>query len=258
MKIKLLSTLCLALVLCTACESDSTSDEFDNNNPNAVARLISQISLTTPNPEDDGTVTINYDANNRVTSVTDGVETNILAYDNDDLTTISGPTETTSIQEILDGSPYDVFESGDVISYDANNNPQELSIYDVEYDWMTDTEITVEYRATISYDNKPNPYFYTLQAAGIIEIMDNVELNLSPEMSAPELVQARLLFPSRNVSGVTITTLDGELVSEVVADYVYNSDDYPTSGTITETIYEDGAVDATNVAQVTYTYLPSN
>lgn len=259
MKFNFLSILTLALVLCTACESDSTSDEFEDMNPDAVARLISQVAIVSAqNPADNTTITVNYDANNRVTSVTDGVETNVLAYENGDLANVSGPGETLTVQDLYDDSPYNVFEEGEVLNYDANNNPQTISIFETEYDWGTEMEVTTEYTATISYDDKPNPYFYTLQAAGVIEIMDNVELNFSSEMDAPELIQARLLFPSKNVSGLTITDEDGEVVVEVVGDYVYNSDNYPTSGTLTETTYDDGLVDEISVISVTYTYLPSN
>lgn len=260
MKFKFLSILSLALILCTACESDSTSDEFENNNPDAVSRLISEIAVVyAQDTSENITVTVSYDANNRVTSITDGVETNTLVYNNDDdLTNVAGPGETFNVQDLYDGSPYDAFATGEVISYDSNNNPQSIRLYETEYDWQTDSEVTTEYIATITYDNKPNPYFYTLQAAGVIEIMDNVELNFSSEMNAPELVQARLLFPSKNVNGVTIANLDGEIQVEVVANYVYNSDNYPTSGTVTETIYDNGMVDETNVISMTYTYLSSN
>lgn len=260
MKFKFLSILSLAIVLCTACESDSTSDEFQDNNPDAVSRLITEIAIVSAqDPVDNTTVTVSYDANNRVTSVTDGVDTNTLVYNNDDeLTNVAGPGETLNVQDLYAGSPYNVFENGEVINYDSNNNPQSITIFDTEYDWQNDTEVTVEYTAAITYDDKPNPYFYTLQAAGVIEIMDNVELNFSSEMNAPELIQARLLFPSKNVSGVTITNVAGDVLAEVVANYVYNSDNYPTSGTVTETVYENGVVDETNVVSMTYTYLDSN
>jgi len=257
MKFKFLSILILALILCTACESDSTSDEFEDNNPDAIARLITSISIVSAQDSaDNTTITVNYDANNRVTSITDGVETNTLVYNNDDdLTNVAGPGETLNVQDLYDESPYDAFETGEVINYDSNNNPLNIRLYDYEYNFNTQMEETIEYRALITYDDKPNPYFYTLQAAGVIEIMDNVELNFSSEVNAPELVQARLLFPSRNVSGVTITNLDGDVLVEVVANYVYNSDNYPTSGTVTETTYEDGNVDEINVVSMTYTYL---
>ncbi|MFK7783173.1 hypothetical protein [Psychroserpens sp.] len=257
MKIKFLSILSLAVILFTACTSDSTSEEFDDNNPDAVARLITEIAIVSAqNPIDNTTISVSYDANNRVTSITDGVETNTLVYNNDDsLTNVAGPGETLNVQDLYDDSPFEAFEYGEVIDYDSNNNPLNIRIYDYEYNFNTGMEETIEYRALITYDDKPNPYFYTLQAAGAIEIMDNVELNFSSEMNAPELIQARLLFPSRNVSGVTITNLAGQVLTEVVANYVYNSDNYPTSGTITETSYENGMVDETNVVSMTYAYL---
>lgn len=260
MKFKFLSILSLALVLCSACSSDSTTDEFQDNNPNAVSRLITQIAIVSAqNPSDNTTISVSYDANNRVTSITDGVETNTLVYNNNnDLTNVAGPGETLNIQDLYNDSPYDAFETGEVINYDANNNPQNIRLYEVEYNFNTQMEETIEYRALITYDDKPNPYFYTLQAAGAIEVMDNVQLNFSAQMNAQELIQARLLFPSRNVSGVTISDMDGQVLTEVVANYVYNSDNYPTSGTVTETIYDNGVVDQTNVVSMTYSYLPAN
>ncbi|WP_299223758.1 hypothetical protein [uncultured Psychroserpens sp.] len=258
MKFKFLSIFSLAIILFTACDSDSTSDEFMDNNPDAIARLITSISVVSAqDPTDNATITINYDSNNRVTSVSDGEDTGILAYENGELASLTSNMETFNVEDLYE-SPYDAFETGEVINYDSNNNPQNIRFFETEYDWQTNSDVTVEYRAEVMYDDKPNPYFYTIQAAGGIAIMDEVELNFSADVNAPEIVQARMLFPSRNIKKVTYSDMDGEVLGDVVADFAYNSDNYPTSGTVTETKYDDGVAFEINVFTLTYTYLPTN
>lgn len=264
MKLKFLSILSLALLGFTSCGDDSTTDDFMDGNPDAVARLITSISVVSAqDASENTTITVNYDTNNRVTSVTDGEESAILAYENDDLANVASDGENFAVEELYE-SPYDAFETGEVINYNSDGNPVDLRFFETEYDWETNSDITTEYRAEIQYDNKPNPYFYTIQAAGGIEIMDNVELNFSANPAAPEIVQARMLFPSKNIKKIIYSDLDGNILAEVVADFVYNSDNYPTSGTITSTDYTDDEgegeeeEDEVNIFSITYTYMTDN
>ncbi|WP_460220550.1 hypothetical protein [Psychroserpens sp. MEBiC05023] len=263
MKLKLFSIFSLIAILMSSCGDDSTTDDFMDGNPDAVARLITSISVVSAqDASENSTLTINYDGDNRVTSITDGEDSAILAYENDDLANIASDGENFAIEELYE-SPYDAFETGEVINYNTDNNPVDLRFFETEYDWDTNMDVTVEYRAEIQYDNKPNPYFYTIQAAGGIEIMDNVELNFSANPSAPEIVQARLLFPSKNIKKIIYKELDGTIIADVVADFVYNSDDYPTSGTITVTNYDVGEEegeeeDEVNIYSITYTYMANN
>ncbi|WP_212745825.1 hypothetical protein [Winogradskyella algicola] len=238
--------------------SESASDEFDDANPDAVARYIETISVVSAqDASENTTVTVNYDANGRVSSVTDGVDTSLFVYSNGELSNITGQGDNLNVEELYE-SPYDAFETGIVNQYDSNGNPVNITFYEYEYDWQTDTEDQVEYTAQITYDSNPNPYFYTLDAAGIIDAMDQVDLNFSMNVSNPEIIQARALLPLNNVSSITYRDEDGNVVYEIEADYVYNSDDYPTSATVTGTSYDEdydgNPVSETGVFSATYTY----
>jgi len=258
MKLKFLSIFALAAILCTACDDDSTTDEFMDQNPNAVARLITNIDVVSAQDvNENSNIEITYDSDNRVTNISEGIDAALLAYEDGDLANIASDGDNFAIEELYE-SPYDAFETGEVINYNNDGNPIALRFFETEYDWDTNSDITTEYRADIEYDDKPNPYFYTIQAAGGIEIMDNVELNFSANPSAPQIVQARLLFPSKNIKKITYKDINGNLLAEVVADFAYNSDNYPTSGTVTATEYDDEDGNETSIYSLTYTYMADN
>ena len=134
-------------------------------NPDAVARYIKTITMYLRKIMKRIQLSLLiYDANNRVSSITDGTETSLLVYENNQLANVTEGGETMNVEDLYE-SPYDAFETGEVINYDNNGNPQNLRFYETEYDWETNSDVTTEYRAEIIYDAKPNPYFYTLQAA---------------------------------------------------------------------------------------------
>jgi hypothetical protein len=257
MKLNIYPFLVLLLVGLSSC-NDSTSDEFNNINPNAEARYIKTISMVSAqDSQENTTITVNYDANNRVSNVTDGTDSSIFVYNNNnDLTNISGQGDNLNIEELYQ-SPYDAFETGEVTEYDNNGNPKTITFFEYEYDFLNNIDVEVEYTAEISYDANPNPYYYTLDAAGVIDVLDNVDLNLTMNASSQEAVQARLLFPLNNVTGIAYKDDEGILVFNISANYVYNSVDYPVSGTIIATGYDEyeGQVEAeTSIFSLAYTY----
>lgn len=256
MNLKLSPFFCLFLLVFTNC-SDSSSDEFDDANPDAVARYIETISIVSAQDSEENTIiTVNYDANDRVSSVTDGTDSSLFVYNNGDLTNISGSSDNLNIEELYE-SPFDAFETGIVNQYDNNGNPTNITFYEIEYDYLTDTEIEVEYTAEITYDSEPNPYFYTLDAAGVIDVLDQVDLDVTVNTSSIEIIQARALFPLNNIGSITYRNEDGDLVYQLNADYVYNDVDYPTSGTVTATSYDEyeGQIETeTSIYSATYTY----
>ncbi|MBC8643317.1 hypothetical protein H9W95_01900 [Flavobacterium lindanitolerans] len=124
-------------------------------------------------------------------------------------------------------------------------NPTDLRLFqENEYDGEIE-----EFTAKVTYDTAPNTFFYTLKAAGIIDVLDNVELNLNMQSLPPEIVKAKLLLPVNNPIKVVIKNASGAVVSTTQTDYVYTSDKYPTSATITETS-EEGV----SIVAVAYTY----
>ena len=244
--------LILVFALIASCSEDSVTDEFNNANGTVASKLITKITgVYAQDPTENATIFISYDANDRVSSVSDGTEANVLVYDNGNLSTITSPGGTPFNVEELFVSPYDAFEAGQVSEYDNNGNPIEISFLEEVYDFNTDTYSTVEYTAEISYDTEPNPYFYTLQAAGIIEVLDNVELNFSLNQQTPEIVQARALFPLNNIKRIIYKDENNVVILEIVADYVYNDVDHPITATVTATSPSDKEI---NIFTLAYTY----
>ena len=250
MKLKFLPSLLLALTLITSCD-DSSSDEFNDANGDVAQKLIESITVVSAqDATENETVTINYDANDRVSSVTDGIETSILVYDNNELTNVTGSGETLNVEELYE-APYDAFETGEVVEYDNNGNPVNIRFFEEEYDYMTDTYDILEYYAEVSYDDAPNPFFYTLEAAGIIDVLDDVELNFSMDIQSPEIVQARMLLPVNNISSIVYKDADQTPLFEINADYVYDTDNYPSTATVTGTDLQENE---TSVFTATFVY----
>lgn len=252
MKLKLQITLLTVLAVFMSCSEDSATDEFNAANQNASVKLITNLSVVSAqDASENQSVTINYNGNNQVANITDGVETSILVYDNDNLTNVTGEGETLNVEELYQ-SPYDAFETGEVLQYDSNMNPVSIRFLEEEFDFFNNTMNVVEYYAEIEYDATPNPFFYTLEAAGIIDVLDNVDLNFSMDVQAPEIVQARLLLPTNNIKKITYKDEDLTPIYQIVANYVYDAQNYPSTGTVTSTDLGD---DSVSVYTTTFTYM---
>ena len=252
MKLKLQITLLTVLAVFMSCSEDSATEEFNQANQNASVKLITNLSVVSAqDASENQSVTINYNGNNQVANITDGVETSILVYDNDNLTNVTGEGETLNVEELYQ-SPYDAFETGEVLQYDSNMNPVSIRFLEEEFDFFNNTMSVVEYYAEIEYDATPNPFFYTLEAAGIIDVLDNVDLNFSMDVQAPEIVQARLLLPTNNIKKITYKDEDLTPIYQIVANYVYDAQNYPSTGTVTSTDLED---DSVSVYTTTFTYM---
>ncbi|WP_116789972.1 hypothetical protein [Flavobacterium psychrotrophum] len=245
MKNKFLTALAvLSCIAFTSC-SDDSSDSFDNANGDVAKKYITKITTTTSEQGvEPATLTVNYDAAGKVSSVTDGEETSYFAYESGSLKNISGDGDVLNIPNLL-STPQDAYEVGDVLNYDSKGNPVKVRIY--ERDW--DGNIYEQYTGEITYEDKPNPYFYTLQAAGIIDVLDNLDLNFSLTPQSEELIKAKLLLPVSNPKKVVIKDENGNVKKTIVNDYVYGADNYPVSATATETS-EYG----TWIYTTTYTY----
>jgi hypothetical protein len=233
-----ISLLC-TLILTFSCSDDSVSEEFDNANGNVQEKLISSVTIiSAQDPQENKTISLSYTSDGSLNTINNGIETGIFIYsNNDELTNITGGSDNLNILELYE-SPYDAFEMGDVIVYDDNGNPEKIEFYEEEYDYDSDTYTTKIYTADISYDDTHNPYFYTLEAAGIIEVLDGVQLNFGINPQLPEIVQARMFFPVNNPSQIIYKNEEGELVYTINANYVYDNENYPTSATITKVSIE--------------------
>ena len=225
-------------VLIVACSSDSVSEEFDNTNGNVQEKLISSIALiSNQDSQENGVISLSYNSDGSLNTINNGTETQIFIYnDNNELTNVSGGGDNLNILELYE-SPYEVFETGEVVVYDDNANPQDIEFYEEEevYDNETGSYyyVTKIYTAEITYDNTHNPYFYTLEAAGIIEVLDGVQLDIGVNAQLPEIVQARMFFPLNNPSQINYKNEEGQILFTTNANYVYDDENYPTSATIT-------------------------
>ena len=246
MKIKLTILLFSVLLMLGSCSKESASDEFEQANGKVAEKLITRMDvLSAQDPNENTSLFINYDSKNRVSSINNGTDSNILVYEDDQLVTISGGSEPFRTSELYQ-TPYDIFQFGEVVEYDSNKNPSIIRLLDEDYDGKIN-----EFKVDITYDPTPNPFFYTLKAAGIIDVLDGVQFNLSMSPQSPDLIQSRKLLPLNNIKQIVVTDVErGEINFQLVADYVYDEDDYPISATFTTLTPDSG----TNIYLNKYTY----
>jgi hypothetical protein len=236
MKIKTTLVLSSILLILGSCSKESTSDEFEQANGKVVEKLITRMDITSAqNSDDNASLFINYDSKNRVSSFTDGYDSNILVYEDDELSAISGGSEPMQTSEFYQ-MPYDIFQFGEVVEFDTNKNPSVIRLLEEDYDGNV-----YEYKIEISYDPTPNPFFYTLKAAGVIDVLDKVQFNIGMSPQSPELIQARRLLPLNNIKKIVVTDVErGKITYQLVGDYIYDEDDYPISASFTAISEDDG------------------
>ncbi len=234
-----------------SCEK-SSSDEFFDNNGDVKRKLVKTLSITSAqNSSEDKVINLSFDNNYRLNSITDGMQTSVFVYDNNELITITGQNDNLNIEELYN-SPYDAFETGEVLQYDSKGNPIKILFKEERYNGNTGNYEIFDYTADISYDSEHNPYFYTLQAGGLIDVMDNVRFNFSPNPQSQEIVIARTLLPVNNPSKLVYKNESGEIVSQITVDYSYDNDNYPSSATVTVVSFESNNTSTYNTI---FTYL---
>ena len=229
---------------------DSTSDEFEEVNGNVETKLISSINVGSAENSDDNTsIIFSYNSEQQLNSIFDGTETTNFIYEDGDLSNVSGNVDNGNVEELYD-SPYDAFETGQVEEYDDNGNPSVIKFIEYDYDYMTGEEEVVYYTAEISYDDKPNPFYKTAEAAGLIDVMDQIRLNFAAAPQAEEIVRAKALFPNNNLSQVLYKNEEGEIEYTINMSYTYDGD-YPTTATVS-TVSEHSDENETYVTTFSY------
>lgn len=221
-----------SFILLMGC-SDSVSDEFEEVNGNVAEKQIEQISIVSAqNPQDDITLYLYYNGDDRLSSVSNGEGARTFNYEGDKLSNVGGDDiEVFNIEELYK-SPYEAFEMGQVIEYDDKGNPYLIQFNEENYDYETDEVEILEYTAEITYDNVHNPYYYTLQSAGIIDVLDRVQLNFSASPQSSKVIKARLLFPVNNPSKIVYKSEAGIPLYQIDIDYIYDQDNYPISASV--------------------------
>jgi len=227
-KLFYLTSILFLLISC----SEKLDEGFEEANGEVAEKLLKQVRIDYADPyEDDYTYQFGYDGKDRLSSITDGDNSSFFNYDSDgDLMSISGSDDPLEISELYE-SPYDAFEEGNVLEYDDKGNPKKIEVYDEGYN---QTDI---YIGEIAYDPNPNPFFYTLKAAGIIDVLNNVDLYFSA--SSPTVVKAYKLLPFNFIRSMIFKNSIGQVEAEVQYETTYDDDGYVTNTTITS-IDEDG------------------
>ena len=227
-------------IFITSCSDDSVTNEFEDANGQIKPKMIKSISTSSNDDAlENQSVEIFYDNNEKILSVREGSDVATFVYDSDELSNIEGSGNGNINIEDLFESPYNAFETGYVLLYDDNDNPIEIEFYEDEYDQDIQDWRTFVYTAEISYDDAPNPYFFTLQAGGIIEVLDKVRLNFNMNPQVSEIVRARALFPMNNVSKIDYKNEAGDLIYTITIDYNYDDDNYPITGVAQRLSLED-------------------
>ncbi|SDT34144.1 hypothetical protein SAMN05192545_3453 [Maribacter dokdonensis] len=229
---------------------DSTSDEFEEVNGKVETKLISSIDVASAeNSDDSSSIIFSYNSELQLNSIFDGTETTNFIYEDGNLANVSGNVDNGNVEELYE-SPYDAFETGQVEEYDENGNPSVIKFIEYDYDYMTGEEEVVYYTAEISYDDKPNPFYKTAEAAGLIDVMDQVRLNFAAAPQAEEIVRAKALFPNNNPSQVLYKNEEGEIEYTINMSYTYDGD-YPTTATVS-TVSEHSDENETYVTTFSY------
>ena len=202
----------------------SSEDEFNNANGDVAVKYIRSVDIiNSDDPSENRTYTLHYDGENRVSSYTDGNSSGFLNYSqNGELNSMTDEYETLEISELYQ-APYDAFENGEVIEYDSKGNPIVIEVWE---DGFGSNLLNGE----IIYDPNPNPFFYTLKAAGVIDVIDQVDLNFG--YNHPAIIKARQLLPYNSIRAMIFKNMSGITEYEVQINYEYDNDGYPIKADI--------------------------
>jgi hypothetical protein len=240
-----------------SCSEENVSDVFEEVNGDVAIKLMESISVSdTEDSSDNTTVTMYYTNDGKLNTISDGNQTNVFVYDNDNkLTRITSDGDNLNMEELYE-SPYDAFDTGEVVEYDDNNNPKKIEFLveeciEDDYDYCYDEYEIKIYTAELSYDDAHNPFYHTFNAGGIIDVLDNVELNFGSSQS-PEIVKVKDLFPMNNLSQIIYKNEEGEQLVSLNINFSYDDENYPTSATITAVDIEESEQ---SVYSVIFTYI---
>jgi len=238
----------------TSCNEESVSDDFEEVNGDVAVKLMESISVSdAEDSSDNTTVTMYYTNDGKLNTISDGSETNVFVYDNDNkLTRITSDGDNLNMEELYE-SPYDAFDTGEVVEYDDNNNPKKIEFLVeecIDDYWCDEYEVKI-YTAELSYDDAHNPFYHTFNAGGIIDVLDNVELNFGSSQS-PEIVKVKDLFPMNNLSQIIYKNEEGDPLVSLNINFSYDDENYPTSATITAVDIEESEQ---SVSSVIFTYI---
>ncbi|WP_299124935.1 hypothetical protein [uncultured Tenacibaculum sp.] len=233
--LKLAFVLGLGFLLSIGC-TNSASEDFEEINGQFKKKRLKTISMLDKGATS-GVVTTSftYDSKNKLVSVsgTENTNTETINYSNNgntiEASNGSSTPENFSIEQLYK-SPYEVFKNGEVLEYDSNKNPSKVLFKHNVYHANSGTYSVENHTAEIKYDDKPNLFFSTLEAAGIIEILDGVGLQIGVNFQPTEVIKARALLPVNNLTKVVYKDADNKILGSLNIEYTYDTDGYPIKG----------------------------
>lgn len=236
-KILILGSLGLLLVSC-----NKKDDDFNDANGSVVKKYISQVTVHNQTNGSTNIATVSYDSKGKVTSVSEGSQTKYFSYDdNRNLERVSGNGEKLERGEVV-GEIQNAYEIGNVLQFDNKGNPTVLELYDKDYSYGSDTT----YIATLTYDDKPFTCYYTLDAAGIIDVLYDVRL----QFHMPEKIRkARELLPLNNPIKGIVKDKQGNEVLRVTVDYHYDKDNYPDTASML-VVNDEGRAETSTIVYI--------
>ncbi|TKD60488.1 hypothetical protein [Flavobacterium sp. ASW18X] len=243
--------IALASAFIFSCEKDTVSEEFDNANGDVQEKKLESVAVSSvKDPQENSLITLTYNANGSLSTINTGEDASLFVYEGEELTNVTSGEDNLAVEELYQ-SPYDAFETGDVKLYDANGNPSLIEFFEEDFNYDNSEYEMMIYTAEITYDEAPNPFFYTLKAAGLVSILDNIDLNFSGNAQSTELLKARELFPLNNPSQIIYKNPEGEIEYTIKMDYEYDAANYATKATVTSS----GSDNATEIYEVVFTYV---
>ena len=202
--------------------SCSSDDGFEDANGNAAKKYITKIIAQTGNE-----ITVSkvvYNNEGRVVSASLGDDTRYFSYnDNGRLEKVAGGGENIFTSEVI-SEIYDIYEIGDVLEFDQKGNPTVLKLYDTDFYGNQITNM-----AYLTYDEKPFAYYYTMDAAGIIDVLYDVRFRF---IAPPEIVMAKKLLPVNNPVKAIIKNNSDQEIRSISVNYIYDENNYPKTASV--------------------------
>lgn len=254
MRIRKLSVLMYLLVglLLLSC-SKSSDDESSSVGDRESTELIKSVDLELIEYYDGGSYSenisalFNYDTEGKLLDVSSKVSEDsykkMMSFnysDNGKLSSVDGVFGPQLVEDIY-GLKLNLYEDdATVLEYDENHNPSKVQMFNVrtvlkDVDGVdVEVEVTENLIAEITYDSHPFFLYNTLKSAGILEIMDNLDVFMS---AVPDDVKKLKEFlPYNNIQNIRYERENyGEEsdIIEISFKYEYNTNGNPMSAVIT-------------------------
>lgn len=202
--------------------SCSSDDGFEDANGDAAKKYITKIIAQTGN--EIAVSKVVYNNEGKVFSASSGDETRYFSYnDNGGLEKISGGGDNVFTSEVI-SEIHDAYEIGDVLEFDQKGNPTVLELYDTDYYGNQTTNM-----AYLTYDEKPFAFYYTMDAAGIIDVLYDVRFRF---IAPPEVVMAKKLLPVNNPIKAIIKNDSNQEIGSISVNYNYDENNYPKTASV--------------------------